>query len=80
MATTIHNHTTYGVDFEGREYELLFDPSCDDPVIQKLADGRVVIGYLSHDPDPQNPRENDNLGVMACWHRRYNLEIGRAHV
>ncbi|MEI8196223.1 MAG: hypothetical protein WCI73_09970, partial [Phycisphaerae bacterium] len=33
----------------------------------------VVIGYLSHDPDPQNPRENDNLGVMACWHRRYNL-------
>ena len=26
------------------------------------------------DPDPINPRkESDNLGVMVCWHRRYNL-------
>jgi hypothetical protein len=25
------------------------------------------------DTDAQSPREWDNLGVMACWHRRYNL-------
>lgn len=25
------------------------------------------------DDDPMSPRECDNLGTMACWHRRYNL-------
>lgn len=25
------------------------------------------------DDDPMNPREWDNLGIMNCWHRRYNL-------
>jgi hypothetical protein len=25
------------------------------------------------DEDPLDPREDDNLGTMACWHRRYNL-------
>jgi len=25
------------------------------------------------DPDPMNPRENDNLGTMICFHRRYTL-------
>lgn len=25
------------------------------------------------DHDPESPREWDNLGTMACWHRRYNL-------
>lgn len=25
------------------------------------------------DPDPQNPRDWDNLGTMVCRHRRYNL-------
>lgn len=25
------------------------------------------------DPDPENPRDYDNLGTMVCWHRRYNL-------
>jgi hypothetical protein len=28
---------------------------------------------LYHDPDPESPREWDNLGVMFCKHRRYNL-------
>ena len=28
---------------------------------------------LIHDQDPMNPRECDNLGTMACWHRRYVL-------
>jgi hypothetical protein len=25
------------------------------------------------DPDPENPRDYDNLGTMTCWHRRYQL-------
>ena len=25
------------------------------------------------DQHPESPREWDNLGVMACWHRRYSL-------
>ena len=28
---------------------------------------------LIRDDDPMNPRECDNLGIMACWHRRYVL-------
>lgn len=28
---------------------------------------------ILHDPDPENPRDYDNLGTMACWHRRYSL-------
>lgn len=25
------------------------------------------------DPDPPNPRDDDNLGTMICFHNRYNL-------
>jgi hypothetical protein len=28
---------------------------------------------IERDDSPTNPREWDNLGTMACWHRRYNL-------
>ena len=28
---------------------------------------------IEQDENAQSPRENDNLGVMVCWHRRYNL-------
>jgi len=28
---------------------------------------------LNADPEPDNPREWSNLGIMACWHRRYCL-------
>lgn len=28
---------------------------------------------IEHDPDPENPREWGNLGIMVCWHRRYKL-------
>lgn len=28
---------------------------------------------LIRDNDPMNPRDCDNLGTMACWHRRYIL-------
>lgn len=32
-----------------------------------------IIVKVVQDTDPGSPREWDNLGVMACWHRRYNL-------
>lgn len=28
---------------------------------------------IVHDPDPESPRDYDNLGTMSCWHRRYRL-------
>lgn len=28
---------------------------------------------IIEDQDPSNPRENDNLGTLACFHRRYTL-------
>lgn len=28
---------------------------------------------IFQDDNPQDPRENDNLGSMICFHRRYNL-------
>jgi len=28
---------------------------------------------IIHDPDPESPRDYDNLGTMICWHRRYNF-------
>lgn len=42
--------------------------------------GAVIT--LHWDEDPQDPRKwNDcDFGRMLCWHDRYDLEIGRAHV
>lgn len=28
---------------------------------------------IMQDLEPQDPREWDNIGTMACWHRRYDL-------
>lgn len=28
---------------------------------------------IYQDPDTTSPRENENLGTLACWHRRYTL-------
>lgn len=28
---------------------------------------------IHQDSDPSNPRDDDNLGTMACFHRRYTL-------
>lgn len=32
----------------------------------------IIIKVLQ-DTDASSPREFENVGVMACWHRRYNL-------
>jgi len=33
----------------------------------------TIIVKVLQDTDASSPREHDNVGVMACWHRRYNL-------
>ena len=35
--------------------------------------GEGVKVHLYPDVEPSNPREDDNLGHMCCWHRRYKL-------
>ena len=32
-----------------------------------------LIVQVIADPDPRSPRENDNLGIMLCWHPDYTL-------
>lgn len=32
-----------------------------------------VLLTIQQDTDPFSPREDDNLGTMACWHRRGNF-------
>lgn len=32
-----------------------------------------IRAKIVQEDGPESPREWDNLGVMACWHRRYNL-------
>jgi len=36
----------------------------------KAVDVRLRI---EQDDDPTSPREHDNLGIMVCFHKRYNL-------
>lgn len=72
---TIKGRTRYVVeDDRGRQFEVRFEPAAyQDVIVEDLADGTTVVGYLSDDDEPPNPRENDNLGVMVCWHDRYDL-------
>jgi hypothetical protein len=34
---------------------------------------------IEPDPDPMSPREWDNLGIIAFWHRRYNYDERKGH-
>lgn len=36
----------------------------------KLNKAQIASLEILRDEDPMNPREWDNLGTMACWHRR----------
>ena len=35
--------------------------------------GKQYLIHVRRDELAESPRENDNLAVMACWHRRYSL-------
>ncbi len=40
--------------------------------IQKIQYGKHII-EVYHDDLPLNPRNDDNLGTMVCFHKRYDL-------
>jgi hypothetical protein len=44
----------------------------------EVKDGDVRI-RVCNDPDPENPRQWDNLGTMTCWHSRYVLGDMHSH-
>lgn len=66
----------YYVQHEDQEFPVPVDP-IDSTVIVHVKGDRAVVGYLSQDPDPVDPRGDDNLGTMVCWHR--NLQLGDKH-
>lgn len=39
----------------------------------KTAENEKMTLKIVQDEDVESPREGENLGVMICWHRRYNL-------
>ncbi len=41
-------------------------------IIEQYEHAGCTITFV-HDEDPSDPRDNDNLGIMACAHRRYTL-------
>jgi hypothetical protein len=43
----------------------------DNPIHEETQNDHVI--KIFHDPDPESPREWDNLGTITCWHRRYRL-------
>lgn len=42
-------------------------------VVRWENDGKQYCLHIRTDEFPENPREWDNVAIMACWHRRYNL-------
>jgi hypothetical protein len=45
---------------------------------RKETDGQYTL-HLLRDPEPFDPRENDNIGTMVCFHRRYHLGDHEQH-
>lgn len=41
--------------------------------LYKMAENNNVVLKIIMDDSPESPREWDNLGTMACFHRRYDL-------
>jgi len=50
-------------------------------VAERMENGRRVRCRIIQDPDPESPREWDNLGTMVCFSKSYNLgdPPGRKH-
>lgn len=46
---------------------------CDNTTITWQHNGKLYLLHIQRDDNAESPRENDNLAIMACWHRRYNL-------
>lgn len=42
-------------------------------VVDTVSRGKYFAQIVQDDEPGESPREWDNLGVMVCWHRNYNL-------
>ena len=45
----------------------------DNDTLTWRHDGKLYLLHVQRDEDAESPREDDNLAIMACWHRRYSL-------
>ena len=59
---------TYNVE----DFELTFEPIEDTIKINEIKTG-YEVKYLINDENGYNPREDNNIGIMVCFHRRYTL-------
>jgi hypothetical protein len=62
--------TTRYTDEKG--FSFTFEPIENTLLIKKTAKG-FEARYLTPDNDPIDPREDENLGNMICFHKRYTL-------
>ena len=78
---TVRKRTTYIVSHNNREFEVQCEPSgVTEPAIEELPNGKIVIGYLSHDEDCSNPIEDsDGSGrILRGDNRAHRNDISEA--
>ncbi len=59
------------VIYQVEDFNLQFEPMESTISIEKTKTG-YTIKYLINDDVPFNPREDEHLGTMVCFHKRYS--------
>ena len=54
------------------DFDTTFLPIEESIEVNETKDG-YELKYLTYDPEPDDPRNWDNLGKMVCFHQRYTL-------
>lgn len=55
------------------EPPLRYNETIKFPAENPMSKDAKVTLTIEQDRDPQNPRDDDNLGKLSCWHRKYSL-------
>ena len=77
VAVKVRRSTIYTIAENDREFEVDHEPVDHvDPIVRELPDGRVVVGYLSHDDDPMHPLD-DCDGCGKIYDRRHMSQSER---
>lgn len=62
--------------FTSKKFDLKFEPvdekDGDMFIVDEMSDG-FSVKYISIEPEPESPRDFENLGTMVCFHNKYNL-------
>jgi len=70
----IHKHTTYTVDHDDKEFELVASP-IDDPIFRKVKGG-YIVGYLTQDETASYPPDDwDGCGKIGTSNTRDRHEM-----